>query len=104
MTTLLLFQDHLWALPFVERRELVFLSPALDQTGRMSLDYTFSTMSCGSSVGIATGYGLDEGRFGVLGPVESRISISSYRPDRLWNPPSLLSSGYRECLHGLVLS
>jgi hypothetical protein len=65
MTTLLLFQDDLRDFPFIENRELVFLSPAPHQTGHyhilgMSLDYTFNMMSRGSSVGIATGYGLDE--------------------------------------------
>jgi hypothetical protein len=44
----------------------------------------------GSSVGIATGYGLD-------GPViESRCG-EMFRtcPDRPWGPPSILYSGYR---------
>jgi hypothetical protein len=38
----------------------------------------------GSSVGIGTGYGLDDRGFGVLVPVESRIFCSAYRPARLW--------------------
>jgi hypothetical protein len=38
-----------------------------------------------SSVGIATGYGLD-------GP---GIEIFRTRPDRPWGPPSLLYNGYR---------
>ena len=46
----------------------------------------------GSSVGIATGYGLD-------GPgIESRwgkAEIFLTCPDRPWGPPSLLYSGYR---------
>ena len=45
----------------------------------------------GSSVGIATGYGLD-------GPgIEFRWGgeISLTCPDRLWGPPSLLYNGYR---------
>jgi hypothetical protein len=44
----------------------------------------------GSSVGIATGYGLD-------GPgIESRWGeIFRARPDRPWGPPSLLYDGYR---------
>ena len=45
----------------------------------------------GSSVGIATGYGLD-------GPgIESRWGGEIFRPcsDRPWGPPSLLYSGYR---------
>jgi hypothetical protein len=42
--------------------------------------------SRGSSVGIATGYGLDDREVGVRVP---------RRPDRLWGPPNLLSNGYR---------
>jgi hypothetical protein len=48
-----------------------------------------------SAVGIATGYGLGDGGVGVRVPVGSRILSSSRRPERLWGPPSLLSSGYR---------
>jgi hypothetical protein len=44
-----------------------------------------------SSVGIATGYGLDGGAVGVRVLVGVRISISPCRPYRLWGPPSLLS-------------
>jgi hypothetical protein len=43
-----------------------------------------------SVVGIATGYGLDDWRFGVRIPVGSRIFCSPNRPDRLWgsaHPP-----------------
>jgi hypothetical protein len=43
-----------------------------------------------STVGIATGYGLDDREVGVRVPVES----SPRRPDRLWGPPNLLSNGY----------
>jgi hypothetical protein len=44
-----------------------------------------------SSVGIATGYGLDDrGGGGVLVPVGSKIFTSPCRPDRLWGPPNLL--------------
>jgi hypothetical protein len=45
-----------------------------------------------SSVGITTGYGLDDQEVGVQVPVGSRIFSS---PDRLWGQPSLLSNGYR---------
>jgi hypothetical protein len=40
-----------------------------------------------SSIGIATGYELDDHA--------SIPSILRLRPRRLWSPPSLLSSGYR---------
>jgi hypothetical protein len=40
-----------------------------------------------SAVGIATGYGLDEGGVGVRVPIGSRIFASSCRPDRLCPPP-----------------
>jgi hypothetical protein len=47
-----------------------------------------------SSVGIATGYGLDDKGVGVRVPVGARIFNSPCRPDRLWGPASLLSNGY----------
>jgi hypothetical protein len=48
-----------------------------------------------SAVGIVTGYGLDDGGFGVRGPVGSRIFSSPSRADRLWGLPNLLPNGYR---------
>jgi hypothetical protein len=48
-----------------------------------------------SAVDIATGYGLDDGGVGVQVQVESRIVSSPRRPNRLWGPLSLPSSGYR---------
>jgi hypothetical protein len=45
-----------------------------------------------STVGIATGYGLDDRGLGVRVPVGSRIFSSPRRPDRLWGPPSHLSN------------
>jgi hypothetical protein len=47
-----------------------------------------------SAVDIATGYGLDDRRVGVPVPVGSRIFSSPQRPDRLWDPPILLSNWY----------
>jgi hypothetical protein len=44
-----------------------------------------------SSVGIATGYGLDDrGRGGSSSPDRVKIFTSPYRPDRFWGPPNLL--------------
>jgi hypothetical protein len=51
-----------------------------------------------SSVGIATGNELDSP--GSI-PNNVRFFSSPQRPDRLWGPPSLLYSGYRDCLSGL---
>jgi hypothetical protein len=48
-----------------------------------------------SSVGIATGYGLDDRGVGVRVQVGARIFTSPRRPDRLWGPPNLLSNEYR---------
>jgi hypothetical protein len=48
-----------------------------------------------SSVGIATGYGLDDKGVGIRVLVGVRISASSRRPDQLWGPPNLLSKEYR---------
>jgi hypothetical protein len=54
---------------------------------------SFKYRSLSSSVGIATGYGLDGRGVGVRVP---RISSSPNRPDRPWGPLNLLSNGYRE--------
>jgi hypothetical protein len=47
-----------------------------------------------SSVGTASGYGLEDRGVGVRVPVESRIFFSLHHPDRLWGPLNLLSNGY----------
>jgi hypothetical protein len=46
-----------------------------------------------NSVGITTGYGLDDRGVVVWVPVGSRIFSSSRRPDRFWGPGNLLSNG-----------
>jgi hypothetical protein len=48
-----------------------------------------------SSVGIVTGYWLDDRRVGVRVSVGSRIFTLPCHPDRLWGSPNLLSKGYR---------
>jgi hypothetical protein len=54
-----------------------------------------SSITSHMGVGIATGYGLDDGGVGVRIQVGSRIFSSPRRPDRPWGPPSLLPNGYR---------
>jgi hypothetical protein len=61
----------------------------------MAKTYKARFVEVSSVVCIATGYGLNDGVFGVRLPVGSRIFTSPYRPDLLWDPPSLLSNGYR---------
>jgi hypothetical protein len=56
---------------------------------------SFHPRNRNSTVGIATGYGLNDRGVGVRGSVGSRMFPSSRRPDRLWGSPSLLSNGYR---------
>jgi hypothetical protein len=48
----------------------------------------FSSRSRDSSVGIETGYGLNDRGVGVRVPVGSRIFSSPRLPDRLWGPPN----------------
>jgi hypothetical protein len=54
-----------------------------------------SNQSQDSAVAIVTGYGLDDRRLRVRIPVGERIFTSPCRPDRLWGPPSPLSSEYQ---------
>jgi hypothetical protein len=57
--------------------------------------YAFGNVwSRDSSVGIVTGYGMDDRGVGVRVPVGSRIVPSPRRPDRFWGPPSLLFNGH----------
>jgi hypothetical protein len=58
-----------------------------------------------STVGIATGYWLEDQGVGVRVPVGSRIFSSTYFPERAWGLPSLVSNGYREIfLRGVKLT
>jgi hypothetical protein len=56
------------------------------------------TVSVDRSVGIATGYGLDDRGVGVRVLDVSRMFYSPRRLDWLWDPPNLLSNGYRGAL------
>jgi hypothetical protein len=51
-----------------------------------------------STVGIATGYGLEDEGVGVRVPVEARIFSSPCLPARFWGPILLVSNRYRELL------
>jgi hypothetical protein len=62
--------------------------------GNLDISNTYVDLSLVSSVGIATGYGLDDREDVFRVPVESRIFSSESRPDRLWGPPNLLSNRY----------
>jgi hypothetical protein len=52
-------------------------------------------MSRGRSVGIGTGYGLDDREIGARIPAGYIIFISSHRPNLLWGPLNPLFNGYR---------
>jgi hypothetical protein len=58
-------------------------------------DFRVCIRSRDSAVGMATGYGLDDGGVRVPVPVESGIFSSPCRPDPFCGPPSLLTNGYR---------
>jgi hypothetical protein len=45
-----------------------------------------------ATVGIVTGYGLEERGVGIRVPVGARIFSSTRRPDRFWGPTSILSN------------
>jgi hypothetical protein len=60
----------------------------------------FVVRSRDSSVGIATGYWLDDRGVGVRVLLGSRIFTSPRRLDRLWGSPNLLSNGYRRLFPG----
>jgi hypothetical protein len=60
----------------------------------MSEDKTFHKHHRDSVVGIVTGYGLDDGGFGVGVPVGLTVFSSPCRTDRLWGSSSLVSNGY----------
>jgi hypothetical protein len=56
-----------------------------------------------SSVGIATGYGMDEqgGREFRVPIGSKKIVISPYRPDRLWVHPTSYKNGYQGLFPGV---
>jgi hypothetical protein len=56
----------------------------------------FSYGGPGSSVSIVCGYGLDERAIEVRSPAEAKgFFLLPLCSDQLWDPPSLLYSGYR---------
>jgi hypothetical protein len=55
----------------------------------------YTAKSRDSSVGIASGYRLDDQGVAIRVPVGSRIFTFPYRPDQIWGPPCLISNGYR---------
>jgi hypothetical protein len=63
----------------------------LQRIFREAIYYIFAR-SLDNAVGIATGYGMDDG---VRIPVRSRISFSPRRSDRFCGPLSLLLNGYQ---------
>jgi hypothetical protein len=67
----------------------------LHETSNSRKLYIVGSWQRDSAVGIATGYGLDDRGVGVRVPLGSRIFSSPRLPDRLWDPPNLLSNGYR---------
>jgi hypothetical protein len=52
------------------------------------------TLSRDGTVGIVTGYRLNDRGVGVWVPVGSRIFSAPHHPDWFWGPPSLPSNGY----------
>jgi hypothetical protein len=80
-------------LDFVKRRTIcieVASARLIYETSRL----TSINLWYGSSVGIATDYGLADQGVGVRVRVGSRILTSSYCPGKLWGTHILLSNGY----------
>jgi hypothetical protein len=67
---------------------------------RVSMRWIISIWSWDSVGGIATGYMLDDQGVGVRVLVGSRMFSPPRRPDRLWDPSSHLSNGYRGAFPG----
>jgi hypothetical protein len=65
---------------------------------------TRGLMCRGSSVGIATTYGLDDRRVRVRAVVGCRIFTSLYRQHGFWSPPNLQSNEYRGPFPGVKRS
>jgi hypothetical protein len=62
---------------------------------------TLATRSRGTSVSVMFDYGLDDRSIGVRSPAGAKdFFLYPPCPDRLWCPPSLLSSGYRSPFPG----
>jgi hypothetical protein len=64
-------------------------------TFTFTINIKYSYLRWNSAVGIATSYGLDGRRAKVRVPVGSITFSPPRRPDWLWGPFSLLSTGYR---------
>jgi hypothetical protein len=60
----------------------------------MNIKYMPPSISHGSSVGIAMGYGSDG--WGSIPGTDKKAFSSPQRPDLLWGQPSLLYNRYRE--------
>jgi hypothetical protein len=58
---------------------------------KIKTSFKTTSVSYISSVGIATGYRLDDSMIGG----DWEFFSSTLCPDKLWGPPSLLSNGYR---------
>jgi hypothetical protein len=79
-------ERNISALPEMELR-----FPGLVTELTQLLSFIFVTLGAG----IAISYWLDDRGFGVRVLVGSRLFSSPRRPDRLWDPASLLFNGYR---------
>jgi hypothetical protein len=94
LNTFLYLSSQLSDPPYKRARSLVSRGFAVHNNAS-PLDMCPYSRSRDSSVGIATGYGLDGRGVEVQVLVGSRIFSSPRGRDRLWCPPNLLSDVYR---------
>jgi hypothetical protein len=80
---------------FFQRESVTFWLQGIHHCHNIQRQFCVKHLSGDSVDSLATGYGLDHWGVRVRVPVGSRIFSSPSHPDRLRDPPNLLSNGYQ---------